>query len=116
MADNSPVSSVRTDDPLKIAGELTIQGIEEFRAAIADYLSRGSNHMIDLSGVERCDAAGLELICSASRTFGGHRPVQFTSPSNPVLDIATALGFDTHEITGCAPQNTAREGEENRGL
>lgn len=54
---------------LLIEGELTIFNAEEFRLALLDSLTKVNHLVLDVSNVESIDLTGLQLFCSAHRTF-----------------------------------------------
>jgi anti-anti-sigma regulatory factor/HPt (histidine-containing phosphotransfer) domain-containing protein len=63
---------------LKIQGALDIDIVEELRQALGDWISEKPNLMFDLSGVEACDTAALQLLSSARRTADcSNKPLQF---------------------------------------
>ena len=51
-----------------VAGEWCVANAEELRALLAGFLKPGEDIDLDLAGVERCDAAALQLFCSLRRT------------------------------------------------
>lgn len=53
---------------LAIAGDLSIGVAAELQAALREYLQEVPEPVLELSGVESCDAAGFQCFYSASRT------------------------------------------------
>lgn len=61
-------SEGETGSVLKVKGTLELSGAEEFHKALCDFLVGPSSLTVDLADVESCDAAGLQLLCSAQKT------------------------------------------------
>jgi len=84
---------------LSLAGELDIRAGEELLRAFREFLQSSPAKEIeiqelDLTEVESCDAAVLQLFCSAAataRTAG--RALEFVNVSENVLQTAAALGL-----------------------
>ena len=92
-------------DPLKITGEQTIATADELHKALAEYLDRGLAVVVDLSEVEECDAAALQLIY-ALRQSAVQRKQRFhiTAVSPAITETAAALGLRIEALTtGCGP-------------
>jgi anti-anti-sigma factor len=53
---------------LNIAGTLDISVAEELRDALVEFIEASSKPVVDLSGVDGCDTAALQLLCSAQKT------------------------------------------------
>lgn len=79
--------------PFMLSGAWDIANAEELRAIFAGQLDSGEDIVLDLSGVEACDAAALQLICSLGKTAaqrGLH--LRLTAVSPAISAIADALG------------------------
>ena len=97
---------------LKIEGTLDIGCAEELRQALQDLLARASAPMLDLSQVDACDTAAIQLLLAAriSAAQSG-RQLELTATS-PALDAAGAtLGLSLHEPT---PRCAAATKEDSR--
>lgn len=77
----SPVHAVK--------GELTIAVAAEVRTNIVAWVSDGQLATIDLSGVNRVDCAGLQVIIAAERTGR----VALTALSLPVEQALETIGY-----------------------
>lgn len=91
--------------PLKIMGEQTIRTADELHEALAQYLDRGLDVVVDLSEVDECDTAGLQLIY-ALRQSAVQRKQRFhiTAVSPAITETATALGLHIEALTtACGP-------------
>lgn len=76
--------------PLEIRGVLDLYHAQELRAVLAESLLSSAAVTLDLSGVEECGAAALQLLCSARRTAveaGGSLRIQ---PGCPAVEQACA--------------------------
>ena len=79
---------------LKIAGALDIGEAEELHRVLRDFLCGESSAVVDLSEVEACDTAALQLLCSARKTAArASRPLQFSGISAAVRNTASELGL-----------------------
>jgi anti-anti-sigma factor len=79
---------------VKISGALDIDGANSLREALLDCFLLQPEVAADLSEVEVCDAAGIQVLLAGQRdaaSFGKAFRVHGASPA--VLDIAAALGF-----------------------
>ncbi len=82
------------DDPLKITGEQTIRTVSELHRSLAEYIGRGLAVVLDLSEVDVCDAASLQLIVALHRSAVQRNQcfrIQAASPE--VTGTAAALGL-----------------------
>ena len=91
------VATENSGKVLKLTGPLTIHLAGETRNAIRGYLANLAEDLsptFDLSEVERCDAAGLQVLYSAHRTAEGMgKSLAFAALSEAVRDANTALGL-----------------------
>src|SRR5579872_2922584 len=85
---------------LKITGALDINTVAEIHTALRELFSHPSNLSLDLSEIETCDAAGLQLLQSAEKTAEtSARRLEFVGVPAAVRDTASALGLrigDSH--------------------
>ncbi|WP_321478221.1 STAS domain-containing protein [uncultured Paludibaculum sp.] len=91
--------------PLKIMGEQTIRTADEMHKAFAEYLDRGIAVVVDLSEVDECDAAALQLIYALRQSAiqrGQRFRIAALSPA--ITDTAAALGLHIETLmTGYEP-------------
>jgi len=86
---------------LHIAGTLEIREAEELLRALRDFVQQEGQPVIDLSGVESCDTAGLQLLCSARKTAAAAgKALQVLDTPPAVQDAAAALGLRLDEVAG----------------
>lgn len=111
-----PQSCSREETPLQVDGELDIRGLDELHRLFAEVLGRGPDIVVDLAGVQACDTAALQLICSLRKTAverGQRLHVAALSPA--IENIAAALGLPIQELTGANEAGPAAKGT-GRGL
>jgi len=99
--------------PLKITGQQTIRTADELHKAFAEYLNRGLDVVVDLSGVDECDTAALQLIY-ALRQSAVERKQRFhiTAVSPAITGTVAALGLRIEDLMtqrGAAAPDGARE-------
>lgn len=81
-------------DVLEIAGALEIGAAEELRAALAAAVEDATAYAVDVSGVERCDAAAAQLLVSARKTAANRScPLRWLGDSSAITETAAALGL-----------------------
>ena len=79
---------------LKIGGNLSIETTEELRAALLDLLAAASDISVDLSGVEACDTAALQVLCYSGKTAVGRgKKLGFLGMPDAVVQTALELGL-----------------------
>lgn len=84
---------------MKLEGVLDIGASAELRQALREFLAGAESLSIELSGVEACDCAGIQLLCSVRKTAGrGGRQLPFTAIPDPVTETAAALGLSITAI------------------
>jgi anti-anti-sigma factor len=79
----------RTDDALRLEGEIDIGVVDELSDALRDSIASGIT-TVDLSGVSFMDSSGLHVLVSA-KPLNGQGPLVLLHPSRSVarlLDIA----------------------------
>lgn len=86
---------------LQIAGTLEIREADELLRALRDFVQDEVQPVIDLSGVEKCDTAALQLLCSARKTaLAAGKSLQVIDTPPAVHDAAAALGLRLDEVAG----------------
>ena len=91
--------------PLKITGEQTIRTADELHKVLVEHLDRGLDVVVDLSEVDECDAAALQLFY-ALRQSAIQRKQRFhiTAVSSAIAETAAALGLHIEALTtACRP-------------
>ena len=93
---------------LDLTTAFTISHIDHLHKVLLEQLHTDGHVLLDLSSVEECDAAGLQLLCSLRKTHpgGAHRFV-ITAVSPALQEIADVLGIpitafiDTEVTANC---------------
>jgi anti-anti-sigma factor len=71
---------------IRLAGDLDIYTVESGRDALAAMLSDGHGLDLDVSGVENCDAAGIQLLLAARRSALAADKTFFIHTPAPVIE------------------------------
>jgi anti-anti-sigma regulatory factor len=84
----------KTTGILRIAGHLRIDEVGPLKSALCQYVLNEPKLDLDLSAVDSCDAAGLQLLLAAEKT-AAHlgKPYSLQSVSDAVTQSAAALGL-----------------------
>ncbi|HEY1338224.1 MAG TPA: STAS domain-containing protein [Bryobacteraceae bacterium] len=78
-----------------IEGELTLATSAGLQRTLLDHLQPGKRTVLDASGIAAVDLAGLQLICSAHRTYVLREAEFVVSPMSEALkQAARASGFE----------------------
>ena len=89
---------------LQISGTLDIDGADSLREALLDcslHQSAAADLSADLSDVDGCDAAALQVLLAARRdAVAAGKAFRITAASNAVTDTAAALGLPIDEPRG----------------
>ena len=85
---------------MNVTGELTIASAAELRELFVDGSIYGEG-VVDLSGVEVCDVAGLQLLCSLRKTAAERgATIRLSKISPAVSQTAAAIGLGSVELFG----------------
>jgi len=95
--------SRQQDGLVKVQGDLHISEVEDLRQALLTELSLGAALELDLSAVDRCDTASLQMLCSLkeSATKEG-KSLRLSSPSVSMQELCQTLGFPWLELSTAA--------------
>lgn len=86
--------------PWRLEGALTIYTVEALRTQIIERLSHPGGLVIDLAGVNACDCAGLQLLCSARKnTTAAGNTFHISNLSPAIQAAAESIGLDPLQIT-----------------
>ena len=79
---------------VRVEGELSVAGASELKNVLLEALETGEPAVADLSAVSAIDLAGLQLLCSAHRTFRGRESsFEVSERSQAVRTTAASAGF-----------------------
>lgn len=86
--------------PLSIAGSISLHTAEAFHEALRQRVTSEASVTLDLTGVDECDLAGVQLLCSARKTaFEAGKP--WKADLAPVIvNICESLGIPAGSISG----------------
>ena len=99
---------------LKISGSVEITGAKELQDGLRDFIDGTSRAILDLSEVDSCDTAFLQLLCSARKTAErSGKQFELSGLSAAVRDASAALGLSLTEAPDAIGPNPARRGEEH---
>jgi anti-anti-sigma factor len=109
-----------TSTPLKLEGPLNIGSAEALLEVMGRYASQASHLRLDLSGIETCDAAGLQLLCSLRNgAVASGKSLRLVAVSEPFTALAQALGVPVESLEIEAgmtkPSEAAVAGTSNQG-
>ncbi len=84
---------------LTLEGRLDISAAEELRQSLCDLLDGSSSAVVDLSAVEACDTAALQVLLAARRTAErDNKNLRFESLDGAVAESCGALGVNISEL------------------
>lgn len=90
---------------LRVEGPLTLSTAGRLRDALLEAWQAGKKTIFDAAGITDIDLAGLQLLCSAHRTYqrtGTGFELAAVSPQ--VVETARAAGFD-NRTSACASRD-----------
>jgi anti-anti-sigma factor len=101
-------------DVLKLAGSIEISGAKELQDSLRDFIAGTARAIVDLSEVDACDTAVLQLLYSARKTAErSGTQFEFARLSAAIRDASAALGLSLTEAPDAIGPNPARRGEEH---
>lgn len=84
---------------LKISGTLDAFSVEDLHQAFTAFVQQPGDLVLDVSDVERCDTAALQLLCSLYRTAQQLcKPLRIEGTSEAIAESARALGIPAQEF------------------
>jgi anti-anti-sigma factor len=79
---------------LQLAGELGIDVVEQLHTVLRDFVHTATRPTIDLTQVDTCDSAALQLLCSARKTAECEgKPFELLGLSAAIVETSAALGL-----------------------
>jgi len=95
---------MEAENPLKLSGELTIRRADELHKLFVQAAGQTGDVVLDLSEIDACDAAALQLICALRKTLGERGSALGIAAVSPAVELtAVALGLPIAE-SGCVPR------------
>ena len=84
---------------LKIAGSFSIYEATSHREALLAALTTHDDVVVDLNGVEACDVAGIQLLCSAGKTAADNgKRLSVTAAPPSVVNVMDEMGIHSMEL------------------
>ena len=78
-----------------VEGEIRLAGAGSLRQVLVEELCAGQQTVLDLAGVTGVDLSGLQLLCSAHRTYVRHDAVlELQGVTEELTRTARRAGFD----------------------
>jgi anti-sigma B factor antagonist len=82
-------------DPIRLDGELTVQVAAEYKGLLLNALADRDEVILELSGINELDTAGLQLLLLIKREAGQlGKAVRLTEPSPAVLEVLALARLD----------------------
>jgi len=101
------ITELEPDAVLKISGAIDIGGADELCAALAAYAMREPPLTLDLSGVDGCDTAALQLFCSLRKTaLDANKALRIGALSTAIVEASAAVGLSLEEFAPDAFHST----------
>jgi anti-anti-sigma factor len=96
----------RTKDGLvHLRGDLHISDADNLREALIVELTAAPALVLELSEVDSCDAASLQLLCALKKSADiCGKMIQITGASAAMVETSAILGFSLHDLTS-TPSN-----------
>ena len=84
---------------IRVGKDLTIYQVASLRDELISELEKNERLVLPLDEVETCDAAGIQLLCSARKTAdAAGKFVGICMPSSAVLDVIKELGSNVEDL------------------
>jgi anti-anti-sigma regulatory factor len=97
---------------LRISGSLHVSEAEKLCHGLRDQLAEGQELLLDLSEVDACDTACLQLFYAARNSaLRQQKPFRVTALSSAVSDTGKVLGMPLELLTSSNNPSPGSEGE-----
>ncbi len=84
---------------VKIKGAMSVEEAAELGRALLEGITENSGLEIDLSEVDDCDTAGIQLLCSTGKTAReSKKDFSITACSDQVKDVADRIGLNLDTV------------------
>jgi anti-anti-sigma factor len=88
-----------TVPPLELSGHLTIDTVADLCVELQTWLENNETPVLDLSAVDECDAAGMQLLYSASAAAKkSNRKLRISAASPAVTGLLQILGLQREAL------------------
>jgi phospholipid transport system transporter-binding protein len=92
-------SAIAASGPLHLDGDLSISNVEALKRQLDAALSDGAPVLLDGAGIDRIDAAALQLLAAFTRE-AAHRDLRVSWQSASPRLVAAARAIGLHEAVG----------------
>lgn len=85
---------------MRVQGDLHINEVEELRSALIRALAAATPALVlELSGVDNCDTASLQLLCSLQKSAEkSGKELRITAPSAAIREASATLGLSLEAL------------------
>jgi anti-anti-sigma factor len=100
LGENMPVDSQIIDGQCvcRVSGALNIWEAAVIWGHMFPLLATCEPLSVDLSEVDACDGAGIQIICQIQRARGAGKPIALTGASHVVIDAMALAGLDVERF------------------
>jgi len=96
-----------TAGPARIEGPLTVCTAEALRPRLLEGITTPAGMRLDLSAVDACDCAGLQLLVATRKSaLAAGRSLEFTRLSPVIRNAAQDIGLDMAEFAGSSQEDS----------
>ncbi len=84
---------------VKVKGAISVEDAAELGKALLKSITGNSGLELDMSEVDNCDTAGIQLLCSARKTAeASKKDFSVTACSDHVKAVAESIGLNLHIV------------------
>ena len=93
------LETTRTDDPkgLRIAGEIDLTTVDEFRSALAPLVREGGDITLDVGDLRFIDSSGVQVLIGALGELSDRGRLILLRPRPTVVRLVKVLGIQQFE-------------------
>jgi anti-anti-sigma factor len=94
------METIRQEDGVvQVRGELHISEAEELRKSLLEQLAQAPALTLDLSGVESCDTASFQLLCSLQKSAEKEgKEFRISAPSAAMREASAIIGLSLEDL------------------
>jgi len=92
------------DGVVRAKGDLHISEVDELKSALLHEYAAAPALVLDLSGVDSCDAASLQVLCSLRKSADRDgKELRISALSVAMREASSILGLSPDELTNVSP-------------
>jgi len=100
------ITNNESEGVLKFSGTLDIYAVDAARDVLIQHVQNNPRLILDLSEVEECDVAGLQLLFSVRKTIESLcKSLEVKRVSQAIIDACAALGLGMDQLTASSLSN-----------